>query len=327
VEYADTILDLVGNTPLMRLKRLSDAENVPGLLLAKVEIVNPGGSVKDRAAISMIDAAERDGLLQPGGTIVEPTSGNTGAGLAIVAAQRGYRCIFVMSDKMSDEKVMLLRSYGAEVVVCPTAVAPEDPRSYYSTAERLVRETPGAFRPDQYSNPANPAAHEATTGPEIWRQTDGQVTHYVVGMGTGGTISGAGRFLKEKNPDIRVIGVDPVGSVYRYYHEHRELPPPELIKHYLIDGVGEDFMPETVWWDVIDDVVTVDDKSAYRCALELAKKEGYLCGSSGGMALAAARKIASELGPESLVVTLVPDAGERYLSKLNKDWLGARGLL
>ncbi len=214
MEYAESILDLVGNTPLVRLKRLSEADGVTATLLAKVETVNPGGSVKDRAAISMIDAAERDGLLQPGGTIVEPTSGNTGAGLALVAAQRGYKCIFVMSDKMSDEKVALLRAYGAEVVVCPTAVPPEDPRSYYSTAERLVRETPGAFRPDQYSNQANPAAHEASTGPEVWRQTDGRITHFVAGLGTGGTITGVGRYLKRQNANVRIVGADPSGSVY-----------------------------------------------------------------------------------------------------------------
>ena len=200
MDYADSILELVGNTPLVRLRRLSEAEGLRCTLLAKVETVNPGGSVKDRVAIAMVDAAERDGLLKPGGTIVEPTSGNTGAGLAIVAAQRGYHCIFVMSDKMSDEKIALLRSYGAEVVVCPTAVPPEDPRSYYSTAERLVRETPGAFRPDQYSNAANPLAHERTTGPEIWEQTRGRVTHFVAGIGTGGTITGVGRALKTRNP-------------------------------------------------------------------------------------------------------------------------------
>src|SRR5215813_9727591 len=214
MQFAESILDLVGNTPLMRLKRISEAEGIRATLLAKLETTNPGGSVKDRVAIAMIDAAERDGLLQPGGTIVEPTSGNTGAGLAIVAAQRGYECIFVMSDKMSDEKVALLRAYGAEVVVCPTAVPPEDPRSYYSTAERLVRETPGAFRPDQYSNPANPRAHELSTGPEIWRQTGGRITHFVAGIGTGGTITGVGKFLKSQNPDVQIIGADPQGSVF-----------------------------------------------------------------------------------------------------------------
>src|SRR5436190_21712333 len=214
MDYADSILDLGGNTPLVRLRRISASEGLRCSLLAKVETVNPGGSVKDRVAIAMVDAAERDGLLLPGGTIVEPTSGNTGAGLAIVAAQRGYRCIFVMSDKMSNEKVALLRSYGAEVVVCPTAVPPEDPRSYYSTAERLVRETPGAFRPDQYSNQANPKSHELTTGPEIWEQTAGRITHFVAGIGTGGTITGVGRYLKAQNPNVQIVGADPEGSVF-----------------------------------------------------------------------------------------------------------------
>src|SRR3954464_7327955 len=212
MDVADSLLDLVGDTPLVRLGRVG--RDLRCDLLAKVELVNPGGSVKDRVAVAMIDAAERDGLLRPGGTIVEPTSGNTGAGLAIVAAQRGYHCIFVMSDKMSDEKGPLLRAYGAEVVVCPTAVPPEDPRSYYSTAERLVRETPGAFRPDQYSNQAKPAAHEAATGPEIWRQTDGRVTHFVAGIGTGGTITGVARYLKAQNPNVQIVGADPSGSVY-----------------------------------------------------------------------------------------------------------------
>src|SRR3954471_20211279 len=249
MRYAESILDLVGNTPLARLKRISEAEDVPGLLLAKVETVNPGGSVKDRAAIAMIDAAERHGFLQPGGTIVEPTSGNTGAGLAIVAAQRGYRCIFVMSDKMSDEKVALLRAYGAEVVVCPTAVPPEDPRSYYSTAERLVRETPGAFRPDQYSNQSNPRAHELTTGPEIWRQTDGRITHFVAGIGTGGTITGVGRYLKSQNPAVQIVGADPSGSVYSGGSG----------RPYLTEGVGEDFWPTTFDRDIVDRVVEVSD--------------------------------------------------------------------
>src|SRR3954454_8634440 len=214
MEFADSILDLVGNTPLMRFKRISEVDGIRATLLAKVETSNPGGSVKDRAAIAMIDAAERDGLLQPGGTIVEPTSGNTGVGLAIVAAHRGYHCIFVMSDKMSDEKVSLLRAYGAEVVVCPTAVAPEHPDSYYSVADRLTRETPGAFRPDQYSNQNNPAEHARSTGPEIWRQTDGRVTHFVAGVGTGGTITGVARYLKEQNAAVQIVGADPEGSVF-----------------------------------------------------------------------------------------------------------------
>src|SRR2546423_189732 len=286
VEYADSILDLVGNTPLVRLKRLSEAEGVPGTLLAKVETVNPGGSVKDRPAIAMIDAAERDGLLQPGGTIVEPTSGNTGAGLAIVAAQRGYRCIFVMSDKMSDEKVALLRAYGAEVVVCPTAVPPEDPRSYYSTAERLVRETPGAFRPDQYSNPANPAAHFATTGPEIWRQTDGRITHFVAGLGTGGTITGVGRYLKARSPTVQIVGADPSGSVYSG----------GTGRPYLVEGVGEDFWPATFDRSLVDRVVEVSDADSFITARRVTREEGLLIGGSGGTAVHAALVVGRDLG-------------------------------
>src|SRR5438045_2501415 len=253
MEVADSILELVGNTPLVRLRRLSEAENLNCSLLAKVETVNPGGSVKDRVAIAMVDAAERDGLLLPGGTIVEPTSGNTGAGLAIVAAQRGYHCIFVMSDKMSDEKVALLRSYGAEVVVCPTAVPPEDPRSYYSTAERLVRETPGAFRPDQYSNAANPTAHELTTGPEVWRQTGGRVTHFVAGIGTGGTITGVARALKRENPSIQIVGADPEGSVYSG----------GTGRPYLVERIGEDFWPTTYDPSLVDRVVKVADRDSF----------------------------------------------------------------
>src|ERR1700745_3509119 len=240
MDVADSLLDLVGNTPLVRLGRVG--RDLECDLPAKGERFNPGGGVKDSPAVAMIDAAERDGRLKPGGTIVEPTSGNTGAGLAIVAAQRGYRCIFVMSDKMSDEKIALLRAYGAEVVVCRTAVPPEDPRSYYSTAERLVRETPGAFRPDQYSNPANPLAHERTTGPEIWRQTDGRVTHFVAGIGTGGTITGVARYLKSQNPDVQIIGADPEGSVYSGGSG----------RPYLTEGVGEDFWPTTFERDLVD---------------------------------------------------------------------------
>jgi cystathionine beta-synthase len=318
VEYAETILDLVGNTPLMRLKRLSEAEHLSALLLAKNEIVNPGGSVKDRAAIAMIDAAERDGLLKPGGTIVEPTSGNTGSGLAIVAAQRGYRCIFVMSDKMSDEKVMLLRAYGAEVVVCPTAVPPEDPRSYYSTAERLMRETPNAFRPDQYSNPANPAAHEATTGPEIWRQTDGRVTHFVAGIGTGGTITGVGRFLKQQNPGVQIVGADPSGSVYSGGSG----------RPYLTEGVGEDFWPTTFDPSVVDRVIEVSDAEAFDMARRVTRDEGLLIGGSCGTAVHAALVVARESGPEAVIVVLLPDSGRNYLSKIfNDEWMFDMGFL
>ena len=287
-------------------------------MLAKVETVNPGGSVKDRVAIAMVDAAERDGLLRPGGTIVEPTSGNTGAGLAIVAAQRGYHCIFVMSDKMSDEKVALLRSYGAEVVVCPTAVPPEDPRSYYSTAERLVRETPGAFRPDQYSNAANPLAHEQTTGPEIWRQTRGRVTHFVAGVGTGGTITGVGRALKAQNPAVQIVGADPSGSVYSG----------GTGRPYLVEGrrrrlLAGDLRPERRRPGRRGHRRRLVPHGAARHA-----RRGLHIGGSGGTAVHAALEIARPLGPDAVVVVLLPDSGRSYLTKIFDDqWMFDMGFL
>jgi cystathionine beta-synthase len=318
VDIADSILDLVGNTPLVRLPRVSSAENVRCTLVAKLETTNPGGSVKDRVAIAMIDAAEREGLLKPGGVIVEPTSGNTGAGLAIVAAQRGYRCIFVMSDKMSDEKVSLLRAYGAEVVVCPTAVPPEDPRSYYSTAERLVRETPGAFRPDQYSNQANPRAHELTTGPEIWRQTEGRITHFVAGIGTGGTITGVGRYLKSQNPDVQIVGADPSGSVYSG----------GTGRPYLTEGIGEDFWPTTFDPKIVDRVIEVSDADAFLTARRVTRDEGLLIGGSGGTAVHAALEVARGCTPDDVIVVLLPDSGRGYLSKIFTDqWMFDMGFL
>jgi cystathionine beta-synthase len=316
VEVADSLLDLVGNTPMVRLGRIG--ADLQCDLVAKLELLNPGGSVKDRPAIAMVDAAERAGLLKPGGTIVEPTSGNTGVGLAIVAAQRGYRCIFVMSDKMSDEKVALLRAYGAEVVVCPTAVPPEHPDSYYSVADRLTRETPGAFRPDQYSNPANPAEHERSTGPEIWRQTDGRVTHFVAGIGTGGTITGVARYLKAQNHKVQVIGADPAGSVYSG----------GTGRPYLVEGVGEDFWPTTFDPSVVDRVVEVSDAESFAAARRVTREEGLLIGGSGGTAVHAALVVGAELGPEHLVVVLIPDSGRGYLSKIyNDEWMMRFGFL
>ena len=316
MDVANSLLDLVGNTPLVRLGRVG--AGLPCDLLAKVELFNPGGSVKDRPAVAMIDAAERDGLLQPGGTIVEPTSGNTGVGLAIVAAQRGYRCIFVMSDKMSAEKVSLLRAYGADVVVCPTAVPPEHPDSYYSVADRLTRETPGAFRPDQYSNPANPAEHERSTGPEIWRQTEGRVTHFVAGVGTGGTITGVARFLKAQNPAVQVIAADPAGSVYSG----------GTGRPYLVEGVGEDFWPTTFDPALVDRTIEVTDAESFAAARRVTREEGLLIGGSCGTAVHAALVAAADCREGDVVVVLLPDSGRNYLSKIFDDeWMLRFGFL
>ena len=274
----------------------------------------------------MIEAGEESGELQPGGTIVEPTSGNTGVGLAIAANLRGYKLVCTAADKIPPEKVALLEAYGAEVIVCPTEVPASDPRSYYKVAER-IRDERGAYLPYQYYNQANPLAHYHSTGPEIWRQTEGRITHWVAGIGTGGTISGVARYLKEQNPDVRVIGVDPIGSVYRYYKEHGELPPEDQIHQYLIDGIGEDLLPESVWLEYVDEVLEVTDKDAYRAVLELARKEAIFTGSSGGAAAVGARRVAAELPADAVVVTLFPDSGERYLSKLNETWMRKQGLL
>jgi cystathionine beta-synthase len=324
MEIYNDILETLGNTPLVRLDRFHTKGGAT--LAAKIESFNPGGSVKDRIGIAMIEAGEKAGLLKPGGTIVEPTSGNTGVGLAMAANLRGYRLVCTAADKIPKEKIALLEVLGAKVITCPTNVAADDPRSYYKVAERL-RDEEGAYLPYQYFNPANSEAHYRTTGPEIWRQTEGQVTHWVTGIGTGGTISGTAKFLKEKNPEVRVVGVDTVGSVYAHYREHGELPPEEKIHQYLIDGIGEDFMPETVWWDYIDEIVTIDDKAGYKAVLELARKESIFTGSSGGAAAAGARQVAEGLPEGALVVTLFPDSGERYLSKINKEWLLAKGLI
>ena len=317
MRYHESIIDLVGNTPLVRLNKV--AEGISATVLAKVEYFNPGGSVKDRIAMRMIEAAEKSGALQPGGTIVEPTSGNTGVGLAIVAQQKGYRCIFVCPDKVSTDKINVLRAYGADVVVCPTAVAPEHPDSYYNVSDRLVRETPGAWKPDQYSNPENPASHYHSTGPELWEQTGGRITHFVAGVGTGGTISGTGRYLKDVSDGaVQVIGADPEGSVYSG----------GTGRPYLVEGVGEDFWPTAYDRSVADEIVPVSDKDSFQMTRRLAKEEGLLVGGSCGMAVVAALRVAERLGPEDVVVVLLPDSGRGYLSKIfNDDWMQDYGFL
>jgi len=317
MEVLETFLDAMGNTPLVRLRRVT--RGVRPTVLAKLEMLNPGGSVKDRIGIRMIDAAERSGALRPGGTIVEPTSGNTGHGLAIAAAIRGYRCIFVMPDKMSQEKIQLLRAYGAEVIICPTAVPPESPESYYRVADRLTEEIPGAFQPNQYWNPENPATHHETTGPEIWRQTDGAIDVFVAGVGTGGTISGVGRFLKERDPDVQVVGADPEGSVYS-----GDEPRP-----YLVEGIGEDFWPGTFDASVVDRFVRVSDRDSFLTARAVTRQEGILVGGSGGTAVFAALQVARELDdPAATIVVLLPDTGRQYLSKVYSDaWMLQYGML
>ena len=316
MQAVDSLVELVGDTPLVRMHRFS--AGVAPTILAKIEYVNPGGSVKDRIGLAMITAAEEAGLLRPGGTIVEPTSGNTGAGLAIVAAQRGYRCVFVMPDKMSREKMDLLRAFGAEVVVCPTAVEPDDPRSYYRTADRLVAEIPGAFQPNQYYNPANPEAHYRQTGPELWHQTDGEIDVFVAGVGTGGTISGTGRYLKEQKPEVVIVGADPEGSLYSGDEVHP----------YLVEGVGEDFMPDTYDASVVDRFVRVSDRDSVLTARRLVREEGILTGGSGGLAAWAALQVAADYPADANIVVLLPDGGRGYLSKIfNDEWMAANGFL
>jgi len=309
------MLELIGNTPMVKLNNISESA-CP--IIVKNETTNPGGSSKDRPALAMIKAAEESGELKPGGTIIEPTSGNTGVGLAIVAAQRGYKCKFVVTDKVGKEKVDLLKAYGAEVIVCPVAVKPEDPTSYYSVAERLVEETPNAYRPNQYHNPVNPQAHFETTGPEIWEQTEGKVTHFVTGAGTGGTLSGVGKYLKSQNPDIQIVAADPEGSVFSGGSG----------RPYLVEGVGEDFWPTTYDQNIADIVIPISDEQSFITARMVTEQEGMLIGGSGGTAMAAAIQIAGQLTAEDMVVVLIPDSGRGYLSTVfNDDWMAGYGFL
>lgn len=310
MDYYENILDAVGRTPLVRLRRIEKGEGIRARLLAKVEYLNPGGSVKDRPAVKMLEVAEKEGLLKPGGTVVEPTSGNTGAGLALAAAVKGYHCICVMPDKTSEEKQDLLRALGAEVIVTPTGLTPDDPESYYAVAERLAREIPDGFKPGQYENPANSLAHYETTGPEVWEQTDGRITHFVAGMGTCGTITGNGHYLKEKNPQIKIIGADPEGSIFS---------DPSNVHTYAVEGVGEDFYPGNYDPEVVDEVIQVDDRESFLMTRQLMREEGLFVGGSCGMAVVAAVRAARGLPEDAVMVVLLPDTGRNYISKVFDD--------
>ena len=317
----NNILEAIGHTPLVRLNRIS--KDLKPQIYVKAEFMNPGGSVKDRIGMTMIHDAEKRGLLKPGGTIIEGTSGNTGMGLALVAAVRGYKCVFTTTDKQSKEKVDLLKALGAEVIVCPTAVEPEDPRSYYSVAKKLAREIPNSYYPNQYDNPMNPEAHYLTTGPEIWEDSGGKVTHFVCGLGTGGTISGAGKYLKEKNPAVKIIGVDPFGSLY---YDFVKTGTTMKAKTYVVEGIGEDFFPTTMNLKILDDIIQVNDEECFVVARRLAKLEGLFTGGSGGGCLSGALRLAKDLGPSDFLVALLPDTGMRYLSKVyNDEWMRERG--
>src|SRR5499427_547997 len=317
----NNILEAIGHTPLIRLNRIT--KDLKPQIYVKAEFMNPGGSVKDRIGVTMIDDAEKRGLLKQGGTIIEGTSGNTGMGLALVAAVRGNKCVFTTTDKQSKEKVDLLKALGAEVIVCPTAVEPEDPRSYYSVAKKLAREIPNSYYPNQYDNPMNPEAHYKTTGPEIWEDSEGKITHFVCGLGTGGTISGAGKFLKEKNPTVKVVGIDPYGSLY---YDFVKTGTTIKAKTYVVEGIGEDFFPTTMNLKILDDVIQVNDEECFVVARRLVKQEGLFTGGSGGGCISGALRLAKDLTEKDFVVAFLPDTGMRYLSKVyNDEWMRERG--
>jgi len=323
--WYNNILETIGNTPLVRLNTIT--KEIPATVLAKIETTNPGNSIKDRMAVKMIEDAEKSGKLKPGGTIIEGTSGNTGMGLAMAAIIKGYKCIFTTTDKQSKEKVDALRAFGAEVIVCPTNVEPEDPRSYYSVSSRLEREVPNSWKPNQYDNLSNSQAHYEQTGPEIWAQTEGKITHLVVGVGTGGTISGTGKYLKEQNPDIKIWGIDTYGSVFKKYKETGILDKNEIYP-YITEGIGEDFLPQNVHFDIIDFFAKVTDKDAALMTREIARKEGIFVGNSAGSAIAGLLQLKDQLKPEDVVVVIFHDHGSRYMGKMyNEDWLRERGFL
>lgn len=323
MRYHEDILGTIGKTPLVRLNRV--AKDVKPVVLAKVEFFNPGGSVKDRMAIYMVEEAVRKGLLKPGGTLVENTSGNTGIGLALYAAVKGYRAIFTIPDKMSREKIDLLKAYGADVVICPTAVPPDSPESYYEVAKRIVRDTPNAYLVNQYHNQDNVEAHYRTTGPEIWEETQGRIDYLVAGAGTGGTISGAGKFLKEKNPGVKIIGVDPIGSIYHDWFRYKRIIESHV---YMVEGIGEDMLCETMHFDVMDDIIQVNDRDSFLMARRLVREEGILAGGSSGSAVCAALKVCENLSEDKVVVVILPDTGRNYMSKIfNDEWMKEKGFL